>query len=164
MKTFLKKDSFICLGITSREDYNCFHSLYKYFYPAYELKASQGKAQVCNTKAVIPGLAGAYQVYYDAPCFSHTMIFPTNMLNEIDAKVTEALSIDSKLTEEEARCAVWETKGRELGVKLINNTWLPQTENAIYTAPLSEIESGYSYVTVFHFADGTAVMSDVKQK
>ena len=54
------------------------------------------------------------------------------------------------------------TKGHELGVKFINNT--RAEGSAIYSAPLLEIESGYSYVTVFHFADGSSVMSDIKHK
>ena len=60
--------------------------------------------------------------------------------------------------------AIWETKGREYGLKLINSEWLTSASTATYTAPVSEIPSGYSYVTIFHFADGTSVMSEVKQK
>ena len=72
--------------------------------------------------------------------------------------------IDSTVDDETYIKAIWETKGREYGLKLINSAWLDNTSTSTYTAPVSEIPSGYSYVTIFHFADGTGVMSEVKQK
>lgn len=139
-------------------------TFYTYFLPAYELKSASEKAACCKSKSVIPGLGGAYQVYYDAPCFAHTMAFPTDMLGDLDAKLAEAKSIDSTVDDETYIKAIWETKGREYGLKLINSAWLDSASTATYTAPVSEIPAGYSYVTIFHFADGTSVMSEVKQK
>ena len=149
------------IGIINPPHYN---SCYAFMCPAYELKSASEKAACCKNKAVIPGLGGAYQVYYDAPCFAHTMAFPTDMLGDLDAKLTEAKSIDPSVDDETYIKAIWETKGREYGLKLINSQWLTSASTATYTAPVSEIPSGYSYVTVFHFADGTSVMSDVRQK
>ena len=140
------------------------NSLYSFYNPEYYIKQNAGETPVCNSKSVIPGLSGRYQVFYDAPCFAHTMAFPTNMLGDLDAKLAEAKSIDSTVDDETYIKAIWETKGREYGLKLINSEWLTNASTSTYTAPVSEIPSGYSYVTVFHFADGTSVMSEVKKK
>lgn len=139
-------------------------SLYNFLCPEYETKTKQEKDQLCKSKSVIPGLGAAYQVYYDAPCFAHTMAFPTDMQGDLDAKLAEAKSIDSTVDDETYIKAIWETKGREYGLKLINSAWLDSASTATYTAPVSEIPAGYSYVSIFHFADGTSVMSEVKQK
>ena len=139
-------------------------SLYNFLCPEYETKTKQEKDQLCKTKAVITGLGDGFVVYYDAPCFAHTMAFPTNMLGDLNAKLAEAKSIDSSVDDETYIKAIWETKGREYGLKLINSAWLDSASTATYTAPVSEIPAGFSYVTVFHFADGTSVMSEVKQK
>ena len=140
------------------------NSFYKFICPEYWIKKNAGNSTECNSKSVIPGLGGAYQVYYDAPCFAHTMAFPTDMLGDLNAKLAEAKSIDSTVDDETYIKAIWETKGREYGLKLINSAWLDSASTATYTAPVSEIPFGYSYVTIFHFADGTSVMSEVKQK
>ena len=162
----LKKDSFVCFGSSWSQTNDYYSSLNTYFLPAYELMSDVEKAQYCQSKSVMQGIAGTYQVFYDSPCFAHTMIFPTNMLDDIEAKVQEALWADEDLSEEEARTAVWETKGRELGLQLLNDEWLTlnTTRSATYKAPVSDIEKGYSYVTVFHFADGSSLMSEVKSK
>ena len=111
---------------------------------------------VCNSKAIIPGLGEGYQVFYDAPCFAHTMIYPTNQLSYL----TEAKKDHPYVLTEDYQ--VWESLGSEYGVKVLNSTFAPGT--ATYYAPVDEIPDGYSYVTIVHFADRTAVMSEVKQK
>ncbi len=145
------------------------NSLYAFVYPNYFDRLNKGENVSCSSKAVIPGLSDSYQVFYDAPCFAHTMAFPTELLAEIDSKTDAALVYDTTLDRKTAYTAVWETKGREYGLKLLyggesdaNNSWLQG--NTTYIAPVNEIPSGFSYVTVFHFADGTTAMSDVKQK
>ena len=97
------------------------------------------------------------------------MAFPTELLAEINSKTDAALEFDPTLDRKTACTAVWETKGREYGLKLLyggesdaNNSWLQG--NTSYIAPVDEIPSGFSYVTVFHFADGTTAMTDIKQK
>ncbi len=156
------KNSFVCMGGCKEDGYNCFSSLYTYVYPAYELMTESQKSQVCKSKGVVPGLGGAYQIFYDAPCFAHTMVFPTNMLGELESKAQEVVASDSSVSYEKAYTAAWETKGHERSVKLINNSWTQGT--ATYTVPEEKIDSGYSYVTVFYFADGTSAMSEVKHK
>ena len=163
-----KSNSFTEMRIFLRNALNGHHnSFYNFLCPAYELKSAVEKAQYCRSKSVIPGLGGTFQVFYDAPCFAHTMAFPTNKLTDLNTKAQNALEKDNTLAYETAYTAVWETKGREYGLKLLyggeaDNSWLQG--NTTYIAPVNEIPAGFSYVTVFHFADGTTVMSDVKQK
>ena len=103
-------------------------------------------------------------MFYDAPCFAHTMAFPTSMLADLQTKTQSALEFDNTLDYETAYTAVWETRGKEYGLQLLNDQWLDSTASTSYVAPVAQIPSGYSYVTIFHFADGTTAMSDVKQK
>ena len=148
---------------------NEYNSLFAYVYPDFLERKKNNPALSCSSKAVIPGLGDSYQVFYDAPCFAHTMAFPTELLAELNSKTNDALEYDTTLDRKTAYTAVWETKGREYGLKLLyggesdaNNSWLQG--NTSYIAPVDEIPSGFSYVTVFHFADGTTAMTDVKQK
>ncbi len=166
-----KSNSFTEMKIFLRNALNGhWNSFYNFLCPAYELKSTVEKAQYCRSKSVIPGLGGAFQVFYDAPCFAHTMAFPTSMLSALESKTQAALDNDNNdntVDYEKAYTAVWETRGREYGLKLLyggeeDNNWAQG--NTTYTAPVSEIPAGFSYVTIFHFADGTTVMSDVKQK
>ena len=139
-------------------------TLYNFLCPEYETKTQQEKDQVCKIKAVIPGLSGGFVVYYDAPCFAHTMAFPTNMLGDFDAKLAEAKSIDPTIEDETYIKAIWETKGRQYGLQLLNSAWLESAATKTYVVPVNEIPAGYSYITIFYFADGTTAMSEVKQK
>lgn len=163
-----KSNSFTEMKIFLRNALNGhYNSFYNFLCPAYELKSAVEKAQYCRSKSVIPGLGGAFQVFYDAPCFAHTMAFPTNKLSDLNTKAQNALDKDNTLAYETAYTAAWETKGREYGLKLLyggeaDNNWLQG--NTTYIAPVNEIPAGFSYVTVFHFADGSTVISDVKQK
>ena len=140
------------------------NSFYKFICPEYWIKKNAGNSTECNSKSAIPGLGGAYQVYYDAPCFAHTMAVKTELLGNLDVKLAEAKALDPTIDDETYIKAIWETKGREYGLKVINSAWLTSASTATYTAPVNEIPSGYSYVTIFHFADGTTAMSEVKQK
>ena len=139
-------------------------TLYNFLCPEYETKTQQEKDQVCKIEAVIPGLSGGFVVYYDAPCFAHTMAFPTNMLGDFDAKLAEAKSINPTIEDETYIKAIWETKGREYGLQLLNSAWLESAATKTYVVPVNEIPAGYSYITIFYFADGTTAMSEVKQK
>lgn len=111
---------------------------------------------VCNSKAVVSGFGGGYQIFYDAPCFAHTMIYPTRQidyLTEVKNKYPTVLKEDYQ---------VWEALGSERGLKILNADFTEGT--ASYYAPESEIPDGYTYVTIIHFADRTVVMTDVKEK
>ena len=130
-----------------------------YICPDWEIKRNQGGNAldgVCQDKAIIPGLGGSYQVYSDAPCFAHTMVYPTNKLDYLEKLKNEHPAV---LTDD---YKVWETVGKEYGLKILNNDF--STKTSYYYTPLDKIPAGFSYVTVFHFADRTAVMSEVKQK
>ena len=143
-----------------------YNTLYAFFCPAYEIKTQEEKNQVCRRKSVIRRNNITFTVYNDAPCFAHTMAYPTNMLDRLAAKTEEAFSEELTLnrTQDYDRIytAVWESKGREYNLQLLNSDWT--VNNSDYTVPVSQIPSGYSYVTIFHFADGTTAMSEVKQK
>ena len=141
-----------------------YNSFYTFICPEYLIKQNEGNPTECNSKFVITGLSNAYMVYYDAPCFVHTMAVKTELLGNLDVKLAEAKALDPTIDDETYIKAIWETKGREYGLKLLNSEWLQSSSSSTYTAPASEIPSGYSYVTIFHFADGTSIMSEVKQK
>ncbi|MBR4789451.1 MAG: hypothetical protein IK024_01015 [Treponema sp.] len=109
-----------------------------YTHPAYIFA---NKDVVCRNKGVLE-LINGFQVYCDNPTLVHTMFCPK--------KLTQTN------TEEDA--SVWETHGAETGIVVENS-------NFSYTdANLDEIPKDYYYATIFHFADGTVVMSEVKQK
>ena len=110
----------------------------------------------CKEKCVIPAYGGGYRVYYDAPCFIHTMAYPTNDLDYLQ----EQISNHSSIIEHEYQ--VWETLGREYGLKLLNSQFLTESTSQAYYEPYEDIPSGYSYVTIVHFADGTAVMGEIR--
>ena len=143
-----------------------YNTLYAFFCPAYEIKTQEEKNQVCRRKSVIRRNNITFTVYNDAPCFAHTMAYPTSMLDRLAAKTEEAFSEELTLNRaqdyDRIYTAVWESKGREYNLQLLNSDWT--VNNSDYTVPVSQIPSGYSYVTIFHFADGTTAMSEVKQK
>ena len=159
----IEKNTYLYNGSGVKTDVSLAYTLYYYFCLDYQLRLEQNPNLELTNKSVIPGLGGnSYQVFYDAPCFAHTMAFPTELLADLDSKTTAVLNNYSSMDREAAYAAVWETKGREYGLKLLNEAWEQGT--ATYTAPVNKIPAGFSYVTVFHFADGTTVMSEVKQK
>ena len=112
----------------------------------------------CNEKCVIPAYGGGYRVYYDAPCFIHTMAYPTNDLDYLQEQISKYPSVI------EHEYQVWETLGREYGLKLLNSQFLSESTSQAYYEPYDDIPSGYSYVTIVHFADGTAVMGEIRSK
>ena len=151
-------DNSVFISCSLASQTNC--SLYSdinYICKEYEEKRVYGEdiSVYCKSKSIIPAFGDAYQVFYDAPCFAHTMAFPTDQLDYL-----EGLINSNKGNFEEYQ--IWETTDREYGVKVLNSSFAPGT--ATYYAPVDEIPDGYSYVTIVHFADRTAVMSEVKQK
>lgn len=59
---------------------------------------------------------------------------------------------------EEKDIGIWESKGIETGIVVKNSSFTYSNDY------LTEIPAGNYYTTVVHFADGTKVMSEVKQK
>ncbi len=98
-------------------------------------------AITCRKKNVAEGANGV-SIFCDQPIFAHTMYYPK--------KLTEGKTAKD--------IAMWETKGIEISVKFDSSDFTYGSEN------YKDIPSGYYYTTVVHFADGTTVMSDVKQK
>ena len=119
----------------------------------------------CHSKNCIEGLNGI-QVISDRPVFAHTMYCPD--------KLTA-----SKYDNNAIR--IWESKGVETGIAVLNGS-INERESPYYNAGetetsgsevgsetydndrLSMVPAGAYYTTIFHFADGTTIMSDIKQK
>ena len=95
----------------------------------------------CNQKNVLQGLNGL-QIFCDKPTLVHTFYS--------SEKITETANQDDILK--------WEMLGVETGITTNSSNFTYGSEN------FEEIPAGYYYTTVVHFADGTTVMSDVKQK
>ena len=75
---------------------------------------------------------------------------------------TKNLSEGKETTKEKA--TMWELRAQETGVL---DFFSPNGTTTSFTYSddnLSEIPSGTYYTTIVHFADGTVLMSEVKQK
>ncbi len=129
-----------------------------YFYSQYVYTGKDGP--VCQVKNCIEGLNG-YVVYSDRPVLAHTM-FSMEKLT------------DSKNDKDAA--LIWENEGAETGLTVVNPYVIesngqpyviPNTETLIGNYGLDKLKyvpEGAYYTTIFHFADGTVIMSDIKQK
>ncbi|MBR4179713.1 MAG: hypothetical protein IKR45_03320 [Treponema sp.] len=123
------------------------HLYYEYIYTG-EYSAN------CSTKNCIEGLNG-YLVYSDKPVLAHTMFSKEKLT--------------SSIYDEDARL-IWENEGADTGIQLVNNDAYDINSPTVimmgyYTNDnLKVIPKGYYYTTIFHFADGTVIMSDIKQK
>ncbi|MCR4900675.1 MAG: hypothetical protein K5907_07670, partial [Treponema sp.] len=99
---------------------------------------------VCNSKGWSQ-LINGYQIYADKPSFVHIRCCPKLLTTG-----KTAADIDE-----------WEARGMELGIVYNNGS------NGSYTYSDTNFEavpSGWYYTTIVHFADGSAIMSDVQQK
>ena len=114
----------------------------EYVYLDYERYKGTANEMTLNLKNVIPGMTGL-QIYCDQPTLVHTLY--------CSKKLTE--------TSEEEDIAVWENKGTETGI-VVKNSNFSYSKDYYYNS----IPNGAYYTTVVHFADGTKVMSEVKQK
>ena len=144
---------------------------------------------ICYSKNCIEGLNGI-QVISDRPVFAHTMY-------------SDEVLTTSKYDDNAIR--IWENKGVETGVRVVNNTINEDNSHSNYTftsqnqennpenpednpenttiipAPdpdswhivgsetygnenLDSVPKGFWYTTIFHFADGSTAMTDIKQK
>lgn len=81
----------------------------------------------------------------DAPTFVHTLVTKHSLSECEDWSVAE-----------------WEHNHKHTGDKYMDFT--SNTTAQKYTIPVSEIESGDSYVVIAHFADGSSAMSEVMQR
>ena len=109
-----------------------------FFYYPYE---SNKSAFTCNRKNYLE-LANGYEVFADAPVLAHTLW--------CYVKLTDTNTKDD--------VQIWLNKGMETGV-------IQSDESLTYTYDnYNDIPEGAWYTTVFHFVDGTVLMTEVKQK
>ncbi len=115
-----------------------------YFYPVYMFNGEDDYNYTCRNKSVMDSLNG-YQVFCDKPVFAHTMFSKF--------KLTETNTVADSHT--------WEGRGAETG--LVYND--ASAGNFSYTDEnYEDIPESCYYTTIFHFVDGTTVMTPVKQK
>lgn len=115
-----------------------------YLIPAYFFKGSDDYDYTCRNKSVMDSYNG-YQVFCDKPTLAHTMFSKF--------KLTETSSPQDS--------HIWEGRGAETGIVYNDgsaNTFSYTDEN------FEAIPSGCYYTTIFHFVDGTIIMTPVKQK
>ena len=125
----------------------------------------------CYNKNCIEGLNGI-QVFSDRPVLAHTMYSNEQLTT-------------SKNDQNAIR--IWENMGMETGLKLLNkninedeshshyevgegielpdtNSWHNVGIETYGSENLDLIPKGYYYTTIFHFADGSTAMTEIKQK
>ena len=115
-----------------------------YLSPIYVFRGSDNYNYTCRNKNVMDAYNG-YQVFCDKPVFAHTMYSKF--------KLTEGSSA--------ADSHVWEGRGVETGLVYNDGT---ATTFSYTDSQLTEIPEGCYYTTIFHFVDGTSIMTPVKQK
>lgn len=121
----------------------CGFCLVDYIYTPYEkAKVDPHINEMTVTRKSIYSMANKYKVLCDNSVFAHTMY--------CSKKLTE--------TTTEYDLALWETKGLETGIVIQDSDFYYTNDN------YDDIPDGYYYTTVFHFADGFAQMTDIKQK
>ena len=114
---------------------NCF------LVPLYFCPAKYKEGFVSNNHSWFK-VENGYQVFTDAPTLCHTMFAPT--------KLTETNTTEDAY--------VWESTGMETGIMVKDSMFS-------YSNDLTDgVPEGFYYATICHFADGTILMSDVKQK
>ena len=94
-----------------------------------------------SSKNIIPGMNGM-QVLCSSPTLAHTMY--------CSRKLSDGTSAED--------IAIWENMAMETGIVEKSSNFTYSNDN--YDA----IPSGYYYTTIVHFADGTTLMTEVKQK
>lgn len=109
----------------------------------------------CAMTNCVEGINGI-QVYCDNKVLAHTLYSKTKLTN-------------SKY--EKNAASIWENKGAEIGLRIINNdpvntsTYEKPVKMFTYSASNYDfVPTGYYYTTIFHFANGSVAMTDIKQK
>ena len=125
-----------------------------FYYPEY-IYVGPGYPNL-SSRNCIEGVNGI-QVFSEFPVLGHTMYSMSKLTATKD--ITDAANI-------------WECKGIETGIAIIDTH--PEV-NDLQESPsfgagtyeysnLALVPEGAYYTTIFHFADGTVIMSDIKQK
>ena len=111
-----------------------------YVKPKYFLASYEKGTTSCQSTAWIP-VSNGYQIFCDAPALVHTMYSRT--------KITESTG--------EYEASLWESRAQETAVKQNSSNFTYKTTNL-------DIPDGFYYTTIVHFADGTVLMGEIKQK
>lgn len=106
-----------------------------------------GQDTSCSNYNYIEARNG-YQVYADNSVFAHTMYCKD--------KLTETTEPEDAL--------IWEAKGYETGLFAIKASEICLGSFTYSNSNLNKVTPGWYYTTIFHFADGTIVMTEIKQK
>lgn len=131
-----EKKSFVLIHSWNKLDTGSTGYKYMYADPIYFYPDYYISNLECDLKNISAGLFG-YDISADQPCFAHTMYYPYNLGNAAE---------------------VWINRGQETGVVMKKKSFTYFYDNT------NGVPSGYYYTTVVHFADGTVLMTDVKQK
>ena len=107
-----------------------------YFYPQYYILKETEHPMECDLKNIYAGMYG-YDISADQPCFAHTMYCPHNLGDTEQA---------------------WLNSGYETGLVMKKKSFTYSYDN------IKPVPAGYYYTTIVHFADGTTLMTPVKQK
>ena len=121
-----------------------FQCLSVWLCPLYFYKGSDDYDYTCKNKGVMDSYNG-YQVFCEKPAFGHTLYSKF--------KLTETCTLEDS--------HIWEGRGAETGIVYSDGsagTFSYTTEN------FAGIPDDCYYTTIFHFADGSTVMTPVKQK
>ena len=133
-----EKTSFLKIQLNrspgSSTRFGCTYPLY--LYPQYHLSKDTENPLVCDLKDFYIGQAGI-NILADQPCFAHTMYCPRDLGDNIEA---------------------WLNGGLETGLMMKQKSFTYSYDNT------SGVPNDYYYTTVIHFADGSMLMTDVKQK
>ena len=95
----------------------------------------------CNSKNCLEGFNGL-QIYSDNSVLVHILYYMD--------KLTDTTDGDAYKT--------WESRAVETGLEIKSESFTYEKKQ------YKDIPSGYWYTTIVHFADGTVVMTDIKQK
>ena len=115
-----------------------------YLSPIYVFRGSDNYDYTCRNKNIMNAYNG-YQIFCDKPVFVHTMYSKF--------KFTETYSAEDS--------HIWEGRAAETGIVYSDGS----ANTFSYTEDeLTDIPDGCYYTTIFHFVDGTTVMTPVKQK
>ncbi len=115
-----------------------------YLSPIFVFRGADDYDYTCRNKNVMNAYNG-YQIFCDKPVLAHTMYSKF--------KLTETSNPEDS--------HIWEGRGAETGLVYNDGT----TTTFSYTDDeLTEIPEGCYYTTIFHFVDGTTIMTPVKQK
>ncbi len=152
--TFIK----ICANFSVGDNYYSYIPIFmkpEYIYTGYYKYLADYEADnpgqtapaYCKSKTWMP-MANGWQIFVDKPAFVHTLYCSKNLTQTGNFTTAEA-------------ALEWETRAQETGLVYNDGTGITFS----YTDEnLAGVPEDYYYTTICHYADGTVVMSEVKQK